>query len=126
MHSRPWLLLSGANGKKCMPSWCMPICTACSAAVFDASGLNAGMLPGMPTGSPHAAIGCATYPSGTMSLSVESGAMPLKPSIGPIAPDPWVGRCRSCRRRSPPREDRTARQCRTERAAQHEATLPDR
>ena len=43
------------SGKKCMPSWCMPICTAWSAALFDASGFQAGMAPGMPTGSPQGA-----------------------------------------------------------------------
>ena len=31
-----------ADGKKCIPSWCMPICWACSAAVLEASFFHAG------------------------------------------------------------------------------------
>ena len=53
--SRPRVLLP-CSGKYSMPSWCMPICTACSAAVFEPSGLKAGMLPATPIGSPQAAI----------------------------------------------------------------------
>ena len=43
-----------------MPSWCMPICTAWSAALLLASERNAGMLPGTPTGSPQAAKATAS------------------------------------------------------------------
>jgi hypothetical protein len=50
--SRPrWPLASSA--KKCMPSWCMPACTAWSAALLLASGAKAGICPAMPVGVPQ-------------------------------------------------------------------------
>jgi hypothetical protein len=47
---------SFGSGKKCMPSWNMPDCIACSAALWLASGLNAG-APAM-IGSPQAFTRC--------------------------------------------------------------------
>ena len=38
LTSKPWVELP-CNGKNTKPSWCMPICTACSCAVLLASGL---------------------------------------------------------------------------------------
>lgn len=46
------------SGKKCMPSWCMPICSACSAAVLLASAFQAG--PSVRMGSPHGMSTSAT------------------------------------------------------------------
>jgi hypothetical protein len=36
-----------------MPSWCMPACTAWSAALLLASGAKGGMAPAMPVGVPQ-------------------------------------------------------------------------
>ena len=44
------------SGKKCMPSWNMPDCIACSAALWLASALKAG-APRM-IGSPQALTTC--------------------------------------------------------------------
>jgi hypothetical protein len=58
--NRPALLLPGISGclKKWMPSWCMPSCASCSAALLLASNLNVAVWPAKPTGSPQAAITC--------------------------------------------------------------------
>ena len=44
------------SAKKCMPSWCMPACTAWSAALFEASAANAGRADAMPVGEPQGYI----------------------------------------------------------------------
>jgi hypothetical protein len=36
-----------------MPSWCMPACTAWSAALLALSGAKAGIWPAMPVGVPQ-------------------------------------------------------------------------
>ena len=51
------LRLESSSGKKWMPSWCMPACFSCSAALLLASGLNAGPSE---MGSPQAYSTSAT------------------------------------------------------------------
>ncbi len=70
-----------------MPSWCMPTCCSCSAAVLPVP-MTSG-LPGTKAGPlgrsgvPHGMNGTAVYPAGTtISSSVLSG-MAVKPSRPP-------------------------------------------
>ena len=65
-------------GKKCMPSWWLPICMACSAPV--PSGRHSGMSP--RRGSPRRVTTRARYPGGTDMPSLTPTATGEKPSNG--------------------------------------------
>src|SRR5215207_1381622 len=65
-----------------MPSWCMPACSAWSAALLDASMRNGGMPAAEPIGSPQRYSTLASYSGGTRSRSSSDGAIGVKLSCG--------------------------------------------
>ena len=59
-----------------MPSWCMPSCSACSAALFDASARHAGICAGHAYGiAPRRNHGRDVTP-GTLIASAVLAGMP--------------------------------------------------